>query len=332
MIYDRKYMTFAVKHSHIIAVDLGATHVRTALVSASGSILAKVSEPTVKQGRNGGIVSEQIIRMIRGIRTAHPAKIKGIGIASIGPLDYRRGGPVRSPNVPFVFIPLVSPLRRAFRVPVSLMNDCNAAVLGEQRFGAGKNKQNIVYITISTGIGAGVIANGKLLLGRGGNAAEVGHFIVDTKYNLPCSCGKGSGHWEGYASGANIPRFFHHWLRIRGETKKENGKTAKEIFALARTDGTAREFLRELSRINARAISTIIAAYDPEIIMLGGSVALGNPSVILGGIKKYVDRFLKLPLITITPLGEDVSLLGAAAAAYDDIPERYFSIQIKNGG
>lgn len=315
-------MTFAVKHSHIIAVDLGATHVRVALVSASGSILAKVSEPTTKQGRDGGIISKQIIRMIRGMRAAHPAKIKGIGIASIGPLDYRRGGPIRSPNVPFVFIPLVEPLRRAFHVPVSLMNDCNAAVLGEQRFGAGKNKQNIVYITISTGIGAGAIAGGKLLLGRSGNAAEVGHFVVDTQYNLPCSCGKGICHWEGYASGANIPRFFHYWLRMRGKTKKENIKTAKEIFALARTDGTAREFLRELSRINARALSTVIAAYDPELITIGGSVALGNSSVILNGIKKYVDHYLPTPPIAITKLGEDITLLGVVAAMNETIRKK----------
>lgn len=300
-----------------IAVDLGASNVRVALVSSSGKVIVKISEPTIKKGRDGNVISKQIIRMIREMRARHPTKIMGIGIASIGPLDYRRGGAACSPNVPFAFIPLVGPLRQAFRVPVSLFNDCNAAVRGEQRFGAGRDKRNIVYITISTGIGAGVIADGKLLLGKSGNAAEVGHFTVDTKYNLRCTCKRGDGHWEGYASGRNIPKFFTQWARTHGKKIRHTFQTAKDIFAAGRArDPAVREFLDELSKINARAISNIIVAYDPELITIGGSVALRNPSRILHGIKKYVDRYLSTPPIAITKLGQDITLLGAAAGFF----------------
>lgn len=300
-----------------IAADLGATNMRVALVSASGKVIAKLSEPTVKTGENGMAVTRQIIRMIHKMRDAHPPKIIGIGIASIGPLDYQRGGPVRSPNVPFAFIPLIKPLRHVFDLPVLLFNDTNAAALGEYRFGAGKGKKNIVYITLSTGIGAGVIADGKLLLGKSGNAAEVGHVTVDTRYNLPCTCKKGDGHWEAYASGRNIPRFFTQWARTRDKKINHTFQTAKDIFAAGRArDPAVREFLDELSKINARAISNIIVAYDPELITIGGSVALHNASAILGGMKKYVDHYLPTPPITITKLGEDITLLGAAAGLF----------------
>lgn len=313
-------MKYTTKHSHTIAVDLGATNVRVALISASGRIIAKISEPTIKEWSNGVIVTKQIIRMIRRVRATHPSKIRGIGIASVGPLNYKRGGPVRSPNVPFAFIPLVNPLKRVFQVPVLLLNDCNAAVLGEQRFGAGKGLHNLVYITISTGIGAGVIAGGELLLGNSGNAAEVGHFnIMGGSYGFPCSCGKGTGHWEGYASGENMPRFFRFWLRRQGKKEKRSVPAgtlrAEDIFRLARQDDPrAKKFLDVLAQINARAISNIIAAYDPELITIGGSVALRNQAVILNGIKKYIDRYLPIPPIMITKLGDDITLLGTAVA------------------
>lgn len=305
-----------------IAVDLGATNARVALISSSGQIIAKISEPTVKEGRDGRVISKQIMRMIRTMRDAHPSKIMGIGIASIGPLDYTRGGPLQSPNVPFTFIPLVGPLQRAFRVPVSLFNDCNAAVLGEQRFGAGKNKKNLVYITISTGIGAGVIADGKLLLGKSGNAAEVGHFnLMGERSALSCSCGKGRGHWEAYASGSNIPHFFRFWVKQHGTAhgRKIRGdmRTAQDIFRSARQgDPTAKKFLDALAKINARALSTIITAYDPELITIGGSVALRNPSAIINGMKKYIDHYLPPPLIAMTKLGENITLLGAVAGFF----------------
>lgn len=320
----------APRSRHAIAVDVGATNIRAALISSSGRMAVSLCEPTDVRGRHGEVVTKQIIRMIRAILTKSAIKKPaGIGVASIGPLDYKRGGPVRSPNVPFSFIPLVAPLRRAFGLPVTLLNDANAAVLGEQRFGAGRGRRDIIYITISTGIGAGVIAGGNLLLGKSGNAAELGHMIVDSAYALPCSCTKGRGHWEAYASGRNMPRFFAAWLDKNDKNKRRPGagpKDAASIFRLAAAgDRDARMFLNDLAKINARAVSTIIAAYDPELITFGGSVALNNQAAIIPGIKKYVDRYLKVPQISITPLGEDVVLLGAAAGVFsasNDAPRR----------
>ena len=307
---------------YAIAVDLGGSHVRVALISSQGHILSKLKESTIKTGANGTVITRQISRLIHEVlATADQSvakKIRGIGVASCGPLNYKKGGPEHSPNLGFPFVPLTGPLEKEFSLPVTLLNDCNAAVLGEQRFGAGKGIENLVYITISTGIGAGVIANNALLLGKSGNAAEVGHFIIDTNYDFPCSCGKGVGQWEGYASGRNIPQFFKHWARMHGKKINHELETAKDIFAAGRAhDRVAQEFFDELAKINARAISNIIAAYDPELITLGGSVVLHNSSVILGGIEKYVENYISVPPIMITKLKEDITLFGVTVTFFD---------------
>ena len=301
-----------------IAIDLGASNLRIALVSANGSIIAKIKAQTSKEGATGSVITHQIIGLVRLLlQETETKRIKGIGISSIGPLNYKRGGPEHSPNIPFPFVPLVQPLEKEFSSPVLLLNDCNAAVLGEKYFGAGKNVKNLVYATISTGVGGGAIVDGNLLLGKGGNAAEVGHFIVDSLYNIPCTCQKGIGHWEGLASGRNIPRFFETWLKATNKTSLFIPKEAKDVFDAAKNgNSTAQEFLEELSRVNARAISNIIAAYDPELITLGGSVVLNNPRVILEGIKKYVEHYLAVPRIIITLLKEDITLMGAAAGVF----------------
>ncbi|HEX9721833.1 MAG TPA: ROK family protein [Candidatus Paceibacterota bacterium] len=305
------------KQKLAVAVDLGATNVRVALVSPNGEILHKLKEETIKTGANGNVVTTQIERLIpRVFEERNGKQIAGIGISSMGPLDHQKGGSQDSPNVPFRFIPLVKPLQKAFAMPVLLFKDTHAAVLAEKRFGAGKNVANLVYITISTGIGGGAITDGKLLYGKSRNAAEIGHLIVDTTYAISCpTCGNNSGHWESLASGRNIPQFFRAWARQK-KKKMPRLQTAKEIFEEAKRNSTVRQFLDDLARINAKAISDIIVAYDPELITIGGSVALNNQSIILQGIKKYVDHYLKAPKIQITKLGEDISLLGAATAVF----------------
>lgn len=312
------WYTRNIMNQYALAVDLGATNVRVGLVSSAGKIVAKIKDKTPKHGKNGRVIAEKIIEMIGGVLAAHrDARPVGMGISSLGPLDYKRGGPLHSPNIPFAFVPLVEPLRRKFSLPVFLLNDANAAALGERRFGAGKGKKNLVYITISTGIGGGAIVDGKLLIGATGNAAEVGHMIADTTYHIRCSCKKGIGHWEGLASGRNIPRFFKVWAGARGKEITVMPAAAKDVFDRVRSgNAMAREFLEELHRVNARAISNIIVAYDPELITIGGSVMLMNAPLLLSGIKKYVDHYLKTPDIRATRLGDDIALLGAAAAVF----------------
>ena len=301
-----------------IAIDLGATNLRVALISKRGKCFKKIQSKTPKKGVSPQIIVAEIIRLIQIILQDTKANLKGACVSVAGPVDYQKGEVVNPPNIPFKRIPIVKPLSKFLKLPVLLYNDCNAAVWGEKHFGVGKKFKNIVYITISSGIGGGAIVDGHLLLGKSGSAAEIGHFKIDTKYNFPCGCKKGKGHWEGYCSGNNLPHFFKFWLKtnkINFSTK--NIKTSKDIFDLARRkEKIVLKFLEEIGRLNAAGINNVIVAYDPEIIVLGGSVVLYNKEFILPYFKKYIERFLKVPKITITPLKEDVVLFGAASLVF----------------
>ncbi len=300
-----------------IAVDIGGTNIRTAIIDQDGKIIAKNVTKTIQTGKSGNIIVAQVIGDIKKLIVKNsPRKFKGIGVSAVGPIDMKKGAIVNTPNIKYKFIPIVEPLRKTFGLPVFFLNDCNAGALGEKYFGEGKKFSNLVYITISSGIGGGAIVNGNLLLGKDGNAAEIGHMIVDTEYNLPCTCGKGRGHWEAYASGNNIAKFFRAWNK-----NKHSISTAADIFDLARKkDKTALMFMEKLGKINGRGISNVIAAYDPEVVILGGAVALNNSEIFLKYGEKYIDKFLRWPKIEITALGESSPLLGAAASVFHNRP------------
>lgn len=305
------------KKNYIIAIDIGASHLRTAIISKKGKIIKLLVCETPKKGKSGKIITDTIIVMTNALlENFDKKKILGIGIISIGPIDYKKGMIVNSPNIPFKKISLKKPLEKYFKLPVILFNDCTAAVWGEKIFGAGKKFKNLVYITISSGIGGGAIIDNKLLLGHSYNAVEIGHFNIDTKYNLACGCKKGRGHWETYCSGNNIPYFFKHWLKVKGINKKYFLSAAKEIFNADIADNNIKNFLKEIGQINAKGISNVITAYDPEIIILGGPVVLNNQKIIIQGIKKNIDQFLKLPKIIVTKLKNNSPLLGAAALIF----------------
>ncbi len=213
-------------------------------------------------------------------------------------------------------VPIITPLKDRFGCPVILMNDCRAAVLGEVFAGAGIGFHHIVYITFSTGIGGGVYTDGRVLLGRGGNAGEIGHFNVDTTYMHPCSCGS-AGHWEGYSSGRMIPVFFQTWCRNHGLDPGFPLATTDDILTAAtRGEPVAELFTQTLARINARGLSTVIVAYDPEIIILDGPVVIAHPNLILTPALEHIDGYLDLPKIVISTLGGNAPLLGAAFGVF----------------
>lgn len=297
----------------VAGVDIGATYLRCA-IGENGKILCKKREPTRKDSPHS-LVS-QITEMVSSLLEQTRAKISGLAVASAGPLDLRRGMIVNSPNLGLKKVPIVRPLRREFNVPVYLLNDCTAGVIGEWRFGKGKKARNLVYITISTGIGAGVIVDGRVLMGKDGNAHEIGHTVIDMEGRLTCGCGK-RGHWEAYCSGTNLPRY----VKMRASelsVKLEEELTAEKVFERARKgDRFFRMMVEEIGRLNAMGVANAVNAYDPELLVLGGSVVLKNASLVLGPIKRHVDQYLlnRKPKITVTSLGEEVVLYGSLAVA-----------------
>lgn len=291
----------------VISVDIGGTNLRVARIRRDGTITAKQSILTPKSGSDGRIVSGEIIRLIRGMVPSEKGHVLPISISSAGPLNLAQGIIDHCPNIPLGQVPLVEPLKEAFRWPVFLFKDTHAAVLGEKFFGDGQDVTNLVYVTISTGIGGGAIVNNRLLVGRNGNAAEIGRFVT---YDNPLF-------WDKCASGNHIPHTFKAFCKQKNIPHNPEYSVAKDIFDAARQkDPSALEFMEELGRINGKGLSSLIVAYDPECIIFGGSVAMHNHDLLFPPMLHYVDTYLPLPDIKVTRLGDNVSLLGAAAGIF----------------
>lgn len=304
------------------AADIGGTNTRVALIREDGLILSMERFKT-PGGPNPAEVSAQVgAALTRLTETSAIQVLCGIGVSVAGPVDLEKGSISHPPNMPFDEVPLVPPLSAAFDCPVILMNDCRAAVLGEVFVGAGAGHGHVVYITISTGIGGGVFSNGQVLLGRGGNAGEIGHFPVESTYMHPCSCGH-AGHWEGYASGRGIPGFFQAWCRVNNLDFQPPFMTAEEIFtAGSQGDPIVLDFLHLLAVINARGLSTVIVAYDPEIIILDGPVVTAHQDLILTPALSHLDRYLATPEIVISPLNGNAPLFGVASMVFSSLSDQ----------
>ena len=313
---------------YAVGVDIGATWTRICLGDENKGIIRKVKIRTPTTGDNLTL-AKTIIKAIREVCGEHIDEIEGIGIGSIGPLDIKRGILLNPPNIPFKEVPIVKPIMMELRKPVYLVNDCVAAVWGEKNYGEGKNYDNIVYITISTGIGCGAIVDGHLLLGKDGNAHEVGHITVDYTGRLKCGCGR-YGHWEAYCSGKNIPKYARIILESEPNVKESilykitggdwSRLTAKMIYDAAKKgDKLALKIVEEIGKINAAGIASVINAYDPELLTLGGSVVLNNIELTIPYIEKYLDYYLlnRKPVIKVTKLGEDIVLYGALALVFN---------------
>jgi len=319
-----------------IGLDLGATWVRGICGYKNGSIIKKIKRRTPKEK---DIVENTMIDIVRELLDDSDGKLLGIGVGSIGPLDLQKGEVVNTPNLPVKRIKVKEALQDTFKVPVYLVNDCSAAVVGEKIFGAGKQFNNIFYVTISTGLGGGAIVDGHLLFGKDGNAPEIGHIIVDTDFKLKCGCGK-YGHWEAYASGSNLPNYarliinqekdksFHDSVLFSLTEGDLNNLESKIIFKAANMgDALALKIVEAIGKINAIGFAEIINVFDPELITVGGSVILKNKELTMPYIIKNVEKYTinRIPEIITTPLEEDVVLLGAFALALhpEFIPEKF---------
>ncbi len=316
---------------YAVSVDLGATNVRVAIGNHEGRILARLKEKTDKEHGPEGIPA-QIAAMIKALLEKTGLTVRGIGVGSIGPMDLKRGILVESPNIPFDAVPLTEILRETFKLPIILLNDAKAAAVGEKEFGKGKDFDNMVYITLGTGIGGGAIVDGRLLLGKDGNASEIGHMVVDVEGELVCGCGR-RGHWEAYCSGKNIPNYVRLLLEKRGVTDSlltgEGGAarqiTAKTLFEAAKQgDKPSLEIVDSIGRLNAAGFANTINAFDPSFISVGGALALNNKNLIIKPIKKYVTGYTinRIPQIEVTRLGENIVLLGALAAIFKNLDHR----------
>lgn len=326
----------ASERAPFLAIDLGATNVRAAVGDRTGTIRSRARRKT-PQGPDGDAVTAAVLDCARTAcrdDATAPDSIVSAGIGSIGPLDRDAGAVDSPPNVPVDRIELVEPVREAFGLDhVVLHNDAVAGAIGERRWADAPD--HFVYLTLSTGIGAGVVVDGNVLSGYRGNVAEVGHVTVDPEGRLTCGCGA-AGHWEAYCSGSAIPKLAAMLASVSedrtelpvvsartadAETVPEQQFEAADVFASAPGDPLAKRTLTEFGRRNALGVAATIHAFAPRTVRIGGAVALENRRAVLAPIRERLPAHLAVetPDIDIAALGSDAVLLGALAAAIDAV-------------
>jgi glucokinase len=315
-----------VKNNHpVLAVDLGGTKIRAAIVSPDYRVIARSHCLTHAEKGPDKVIS-RLSELISG--TLAQARlttneIRGICIAAAGAIDSKRGLITSSPNLPrWRNMPLRDEVASRFGVTTWLLNDASAAALGEQRLGAGNCADNLIYITVSTGIGGGIIIGGDLYIGDDGCAGEIGHMII--KEGGPvCNCGQ-NGCLESLASGTAIAREALSRIDKGQKTAIYNiaggdlKNVTAEIVALAAKQGdtVAREIIREASYYLGIGLANIVNIFNPELIVIGGGLSnMGN--MFLGPARETMKRMaFKLPArnvrIVRSRLKDNAGILGAA--------------------
>jgi glucokinase len=303
----------------IIAVDIGGTHMRAAVYEPDNTkpIAHQRVETHAEEPGVYGRMESLIAAIWPKDRT-----VEAIGVASPGPLDPYTGYILKTPNIgEWQDFPIGPKLSQRFGVPVFLDNDANLGALGEWRFGAGRGHHDVLYLTVSTGVGGGVIADDRLMQGYHGLATELGHTIVDPDGPL-CSCGF-PGHLESFSSGPAIARYVLSELQAGADSRMRVGDvlTARSI-ADAAIHGDALAILayRRAGEYLGIGVANFLCAFDPSIVIFGGGVSQVGPLLFdsfHASLKKRVfhPRYLEGLKIEMAALGDDAGLLGALALA-----------------
>lgn len=312
----------------VLALDLGATQIRAAVVSADGVILARAGRRTPVNVGPGPVI-EACIAELRAAAAAVPqqvaASLVGLGLAAPGPLDPASGVLVEPPNFGpgFVDIPFRDPIAAALALPTALERDTNVAALAELAFGAARGMRDFLYVTISTGIGGSIVIDGRLYGGPDGVAGEFGHIPVALDGPV-CGCG-GVGHVEAFASGIGMARIATSLvaegaapgLSARALAIRPRRLEGRDVAELAEQgDPEAETIVRNGRRAVCQLMVGLVNTFNPEAIVIGGSVAQGQGERLLGPIRQAVaEHAFRIPRqrvrVILADLGDDVGLLGS---------------------
>ncbi len=320
------------KTGKIIGVDLGGTRVRAVLTDGTGAFLARASMYT--EADNGlDHVLARITKCVNAVlEQADHAQVVGMGVGAPGPLNPDTGTVYSPPNLPgWDNVPLRDLLEQRTGLPVFLGNDANLAALGEYTFGAGKDYRYLVYLTISTGVGGGVIEDGRILRGAKGAAAELGHITIDL--NGPrCNCGN-FGCLEVYASGTGIRRQALEMLQSGRPSmlRQMVGDNLEDIHAgtvfeaAQQGDEAALELYRQVGVYLGVGVTTVLHTFNPEIVVIGGGVSQVGELIFEPMRQTVRERAMKafwenVPIVP-TELKDDIGLYGAVALVLQNYEE-----------
>ncbi len=311
------------------AADIGGTQIRAALVTRQGEILSENRDATMPE-RGIEDAAARLSELVHDV-TSDADAVTGLAVSTAGPIDPATGTYDHPPNLTGWHAKSMKPnLERLTSLPVAIGHDATLAALAETKFGPFKNAHSLVYVTISTGIGGGIIANGEMVTGSTGQAGELGHITVRTDPDA-LACGVGChGCFEGNASGPNIGRMARAaassdpsrasiLIELAGDIDSIDARLTFD--AANKGDVVAERVVQQVIENVGRGLASILAVLDPHGLVVGGGVvhSLENrwdeliEAVKTYGLPRYQTRGVP---VSITELGDDVSLLGASVLSF----------------
>ena len=305
-------------------IDLGGTTVKIAYFDETGSMLEKWEIPTVTEG-GGQQILPDIAASIRGFMDAHSiadTAVLGLGIGVPGPVN-AKGVVNKCVNLGWGVFNIAETLSSLTGFPVKAGNDANVAALGEFWKGGGQGCDNMVFVTLGTGVGGGIVVEGNLLHGAHGSGAEIGHLVVNRDETVPCNCGK-YGCVEQYCSATGIVRLAKLYLEnndVPSTLWQVENLTCKDIFDAAKAgDEAANAILAQVYAYMGEFLGNVCSVVNPEVVVIGGGVSKAG-DVLLTGIEPYFKKSVfhaaSGAKFTLASLGNDAGAYGAFKLALD---------------
>ncbi len=308
-----------------VGLDVGGTKILAVRVARGGEILARTQAPTPADDEEATL--EAMVEAARGLMTP---EVLAVGVGAAGMVDVATGILRFAPNLAWRDLPIAERMRSAIGVPCQLDNDANVAAYGEFRFGSGRGYRHVLLVTVGTGIGGGIIIDGRLFRGANGYAAEIGHVVVEPD-GPPCGCGN-RGCWEQVASGSTIGRLGRAEVRehpdsalgrlAAGDTDVVTGKLVTQ--AAMDGDPVAVAILATVGGRLGVGIAGLVNVLDPQIVIVGGGAAVAGDLLLEPARAAFhdavegPDRRPTVPIVA-AQLGTDAGAVGAAALALEEL-------------
>ncbi|HHX49329.1 MAG TPA: ROK family protein [Clostridiales bacterium] len=282
---------------YYIGLDVGGMSTKGALFNKKGEILERGTLKTIADQDYKVFVNrlkDLCLDMLQKQKLIEK-DLLGIGMAIPGSIDTKKGIITYSNNIKFKNVPIVKEMQKYFNVPIKIGNDANLAVLGEMYFGSAKNYNDIVFITLGTGIGTGIISDKKLILGKAGAGAEGGHSVIRLN-GEPCTCGR-KGCWESYGSATALIKQTKVAVDkypnsiLADIAKKEgtiNGKTAFDAERLG--DAVGKKVVKKYLRYVGEGLVNLVNIFRPEIVLIGGGIS-NEGDALMKRIQRFVNRY-----------------------------------------
>jgi glucokinase len=310
----------------VLAADLGGTNLRMAAIDRDGQILYQTRRETPR-GESADQIVSVILEAANECLQNVEEKILAIAAAVPAIIDFEKGITLKLPNIPALNgFHLSDALESGLNLPCILENDANAAAVGEKWLGASKDCKNSIFVTLGTGVGGGIIIDGKILRGASGTAGEIGHICVEPT-GAPCGCGS-RGCVEQYASATAIVRLARKFMKQfpQSELFEKTNLSSLEIYeAGVKGDELALEVFRQKGFYLGIMLAGLINVLNPEIIVIGGGAAAGWDLFIPQTVEQIRERAYREPVegvqIVRAELGDDAGILGAARLAFEKISE-----------